>query len=92
MCFMITRSLGTASIEVYEVRGTQGGSGVSGCWDQEGLGAEREKVVREEEKGAWKLRVLRTTSWDRDHSTNSGLQRYLPSLKTPLTEKHSNVL
>lgn len=42
MCFMITRSLGTASIEVYEVRGTQGGSGVSGCWDQEGLGAERD--------------------------------------------------
>lgn len=56
------------------------------------MGAEREKVVREEEKGAWKLRVLRMTSWDRDHSTNSGLQRYLPSLKTPLTEKHSNVL
>lgn len=39
---MITRSLGAASSEVFEVGGTQGGSGVSGCWDQEGLGAERD--------------------------------------------------
>ena len=40
VCFMTTRSLGTASKEVCEVGGTQGGSGVSGCWDREGLGAE----------------------------------------------------
>lgn len=31
-----------------------------------GLGAEWEKVVREEEKGAGKLRVLRMTGWDRE--------------------------
>lgn len=42
MCFMITRNLGSASTEVFEVGGTQGGSGVSGCWDQKGLGAERD--------------------------------------------------
>ena len=38
VCFIITRNLGAASTEVFEVGGTQGGSGVSGCWDQKGLG------------------------------------------------------
>ena len=54
---------------------------------------ERRRSGKErEEKAAGKLRVPRTTGWERGHSANSGPQRSPPSLKTPLTEKHSNVL
>lgn len=56
-----------------------------------GQSRNRRSGEKREEKAAEKLRVLRKTLAGGKSILQTALQRFSPSLKTPLTEKHSNV-
>lgn len=54
-------------------------------------GRSRRSGKKREERAAGKPRVLRKTLAGGKGILQTALQRFSPSLKTPLTEKHSNV-
>lgn len=56
-----------------------------------GQSRSRRSGKKREEKAAGKLRVLRKTLAGETSILQTALRRFSPSLKTPLTEKHSNV-